>query len=69
VAIERSLAHAGRTVALGLTVGLSWIAVASSDTVARTTTVHRLAQLVATASTAALAVEVAGRGPRLPWRR
>jgi hypothetical protein len=67
-AIERSLAHAGRTVALGLTVGLSWIAVASSERSAHPTTVGRLARLVAAASTAALAVEVTGRGVR-PWVR
>jgi len=64
IAIERSLAHAGRTVALGLTVGLSWIAVASSERTSPTTTVGRLARVVAAASTAALAVEVTGRGVR-----
>jgi predicted unusual protein kinase regulating ubiquinone biosynthesis (AarF/ABC1/UbiB family) len=64
IAIERSLAHAGRTVALGLTVGLSWIAVASSERHSPVTTVGRLARVVAAASTAALAVEVTGRGVR-----
>jgi predicted unusual protein kinase regulating ubiquinone biosynthesis (AarF/ABC1/UbiB family) len=69
LAIERSLAHAGRTVALGLTVGLSWIAVVASESTGGRTTVSRLARVVATTSTAALAVEVSARGGRRPRRR
>ena len=63
-AIERSLAHAGRTVALGLTVGLSWIAVASSERRAPPPPWGGWRAVVAAASTAALAVEVTGRGVR-----
>jgi predicted unusual protein kinase regulating ubiquinone biosynthesis (AarF/ABC1/UbiB family) len=69
VAIERSLAHASRVVALGLTSGLAWIAVASSESAPHTSVVRRLARVVATASTAALAVEVTGlRGRHLRGR-
>ena len=48
--------------------GLAWIAVASSENAPHTSVVRRLARVVATASTAALAVEVTGRG-NVGWLR
>jgi len=59
--LERTVAHAGRTVALGLTAGLSWIAAAAADEHAGGGKLRRLAQVVATASTAALVVQLSNR--------
>ena len=62
--LERSIGHAGRTVALGLTAGLAWIATTAADASPARARARRLAAVVATASTAALAVDLSGRRQR-----
>jgi predicted unusual protein kinase regulating ubiquinone biosynthesis (AarF/ABC1/UbiB family) len=62
--LERSIAHAGRTVALGLTAGLAWIATTAADSTPARARVRRFATVVATASTAALAADLSGRRNR-----
>jgi predicted unusual protein kinase regulating ubiquinone biosynthesis (AarF/ABC1/UbiB family) len=62
--LERSITSAGRTVALGLTAGLAWIATTAADSTPARARVRRFAAAVATASTAALAADLSGRRHR-----
>jgi ubiquinone biosynthesis protein len=64
VTIERSVLRAGRTVALGLTTGLAWIAAASADSTPHGHSIRRIARVVAATSSVVLAVEISGRTPR-----
>jgi predicted unusual protein kinase regulating ubiquinone biosynthesis (AarF/ABC1/UbiB family)/nucleotide-binding universal stress UspA family protein len=67
--LERTVAHAGRSVALGLTAGLSWIAAAAANDSAGGGRLRRLAQVVATASTTALVLELSNRDTTRRGRR